>query len=200
MDVDTLAAEVQAGRGDLLALWEAVRRFALKQAFRWFRAVDGLAGVEVEDLLQVAFLALLDALAGWDAERGTFLNYFGLRLKSHFSEACGFQTERDKRDPIRTALDLDAPIGENEDGTSYCLADIVPDPAAEAAFEDIAAKDRLNRLHDALESALETLPEEQREAIRSCYWERMEVDRRIINKGMRSLRNPRISSGLKVFL
>ena len=60
-----IAAAVQAGKADILRLWAAVERFAWQQALRWTRAMEGRAGVEENDLLQVAFIALMDTLPTW---------------------------------------------------------------------------------------------------------------------------------------
>ncbi len=46
----------------LLELWDQVRPFAYKRAIRWAAALGERSGNTVEDLLQVAFLALLEAL------------------------------------------------------------------------------------------------------------------------------------------
>lgn len=70
MTNEELAALLQDGSGgedELLCLWAQVRRFAASQARRWARASTG---VEVEDLLQVGFLALLDALGTWNRDTG----------------------------------------------------------------------------------------------------------------------------------
>lgn len=67
-----IAAMVQGGKADVLELWYAVRRFAIKQGLRWFRASDGEGGVTIDDLEQSAFLALLDALKDWKASSGSF--------------------------------------------------------------------------------------------------------------------------------
>jgi len=55
-----IAAAVQSGDAGILSLWAAVERFAWQQALRWTRAMEGRAGVEESDLLQVAFIALMD--------------------------------------------------------------------------------------------------------------------------------------------
>lgn len=65
-----IAAAVQAGEADILSLWAAVERFAWQQSLRWARAMEGRAGVEESDLLQVAFIALMDTLPTWDADKG----------------------------------------------------------------------------------------------------------------------------------
>lgn len=72
MTTDEIAAAVQAGQADILELWDAVRYFAKKQAGRWLRAWDGRGGVVLDDLLQVSFLAILDALGNWKPDGGSF--------------------------------------------------------------------------------------------------------------------------------
>ena len=60
-----IAAAVQSGDAGILSLWAAVERFAWQQTLRWVRAMEGRAGVEESDLLQVAFIALMDTLPTW---------------------------------------------------------------------------------------------------------------------------------------
>ncbi len=73
MTNEELATAVQAGEADVLELWDQVRRFALRRAHRWAAAAGEAAGITVEDLVQAGFLALLEAVAGWSADRGPFL-------------------------------------------------------------------------------------------------------------------------------
>ena len=92
MEASKIAAAVQAGQADRLELWEAVRRFAYDRAYRWCRAMEGRGGVVLEDYIQVAFLALLEALESWDPAAGAFLTWYGLKLKGAFTEAVGMRT------------------------------------------------------------------------------------------------------------
>lgn len=170
MNNEELASAIQAGDvGQLLQLWEQVRRFAVKQAGRWCRALGDRAGFTQEDLTQCAFLALLDALSGYDPGGGSFIGWYALRLKIAFTVACGVRTKRDLNDPLQSALSIDAPLTDDE-GDPFTLADVTEDPAAELAFDEIAENDRLRRLHDALEDALSTLPPEQADALRMKYF------------------------------
>ena len=73
MTNEELATIIQAGeRAHILTLWEQVRRFAYRQSKRWYLALGSRAGMDLEDFHQVAFLALLEALEGWDAGAGSF--------------------------------------------------------------------------------------------------------------------------------
>ena len=209
MDTNQIAAAVQSRQADIMALWEAVRRFAYRQGNRWYLALGNRAGMEPEDFEQVAFLALLDALEGWEPGEWSFLTVYGTTLKAAFATATGQRTQRDKRDPLQNCVSLDMPVAESE-GDTLTLADAIPDPAAEAAFEDVDERDRLQRLHHALNRALQTLPETQRRAVVLRYFcgctvegtaERMEMTRAAASaaeqKALRLLRHPKISRELR---
>lgn len=200
MTNEEVAAAIQAGDiGHLLQLWEQVRRFAVKQAGRWCRALGDRAGVTQEDLTQCAFLALLDALSGYDPDGGSFIGWYAMSLKTAFTEACGVRTQRDRQDPVRSALSMDAPLTDTE-GDPFTLADVTEDPAAEAAIQSVEELDRMQRLHDALESAISTLPEDQQTAIREKYYRGGAADTRTVNAALRALRHPRISWKLREYL
>lgn len=92
-----IAAAVQAGEADILRLWAAVERFAWQQTLRWVRAMEGRAGVEESDLLQVAFISLMDTLPTWDVNKGEFLTLYGIKLRSCASETKKHEERRSKR-------------------------------------------------------------------------------------------------------
>ncbi len=202
MDTNQIAEAVQRGEAAPLALWEAVQRFSHDQAYRWYKATEGRAGMVLEDFLQVSFLAVLDALEGWDPDKGAFLTWYALKLKSSFTEAAGQRTKRGKCDPLQNCVSLDMPLTDSEDEALY-LGDVLPDPEAEEAIENVAERDRLHRLRDTLHLALQTLPTTQRRVVvlRYCYGltpdeiaARMNTTRAAIKvaeqKGIRLLRHP----------
>ena len=127
MTNEELAALLQDGSGgedELLCLWDQVRRFAASQARRWARASTG---VEVEDLLQAGFLAFMDALGTWNRDAGMFITWYSLRLKGAFTEAVGLRTARQRNDPLRGAVSLDAQVGRDADDP-LTLLDVLEDP------------------------------------------------------------------------
>lgn len=182
---------VKNGETDILTLWTAAQRFAMKQAVRW-RSVAMGQGVELEDLEQVAFVALLTTLDDWQQERGAFLTLYGLKLKAAFTEATGQRTVRQQKDPINYALSLDAPVADN-DGEPFTIADILPDLSTEAAFENVG-------LQIAIRAAIETLSAEERNAIVGKFWIDRKADPKILRKALRNLRNPKNSKLLKEYL
>lgn len=198
MTTDENAAAVQAGEADILELWDAVRYFAKKQAGRWLRAWDGRGGVVLDDLLQVSFLALLDALGSWKPDGGSFVGWYAMRLKTAFAAVYGQRTEKQRRDPLQSAISLETPLEDSNE--ELTVADTVPDPAAELAFDDVVAADMAYRLHNALENVLSALPQEQADALRTKYYDDRPADAKACQKGLRALRHPSISKGLRGFL
>ena len=204
MEASKSAAAVQAGQADRLELWEAVRRFAYDRAYRWCRAMEGRGGMVLEDYIQVAFLALLEALESWDPAAGAFLTWYGLKLKGAFTEAVGMRTQRDKRDPIHHALSLDAPLTDSESGEDFTLADVIEDPYAAAGVEAVAELDYQRRRTQALATALDGLTEDQRRAVVLRHCNGLTLDqtaarmgttrataRAAEQKGLRLLRHPK---------
>lgn len=204
MTTNEIAAAVQSGQADRLELWEAVRRFAYDRAYRWCRAMEGRGGMVLEDYIQVAFLALLEALESWDPAAGAFLTWYGLKLKGAFTEAAGMRTQRDKRDPIHHALSLDAPLTDSESGEDFTLADVLEDTTAAAEIDAVAERDYQQQRKQALAKALDGLTEDQRRAVvlRHCHGltvdqtaDRMGITRATARaaeqKGLRLLRHPK---------
>lgn len=207
------AAEIKAGRAGYGELWQQVQAFVRQQAARYFHQNAGLcvgAGVVFDDLFQAGFLALCDAVNGYDPAAGlSFVGYLALHLKRHFREACGIRTT--KHDPILQAARLDKPVS-NEDGAAT-LGELTPDKRAEAEGE--AVEDRIFReqLHEAMEKALGTLEPTQREAIRQRYYGGLTLGqtgaalgrsrervRQTEQKALRSLRKPQTSKLLRPFI
>ena len=189
-----IAEAVQAGKADILRLWAAVERFAWQQTLRWVRAMEGRAGVEESDLLQVAFIALMDTLPTWDVSKGEFLTLYGIKLKAELTEACGQRTQRTRCDPINTVCrSMDEPIGDED--SDLTLADTISDEAAEEAFEDVEQRD----FRQAVQAALAQLPDAQRDAIIGEFWFGRKPDPKLRREALRVLRHPRIRKPLVEF-
>ena len=189
-----IAEAVQAGKADILSLWAAVERFAWQQALRWARAMEGRAGVEESDLLQVAFIALMDTLPTWDVSKGEFLTLYGIKLKAELTEACGQRTQRTRCDPINTVCrSMDEPIGDED--SDLTLGDTISDEAAAEAFEDVEQRD----FQQAVQAALAQLTDAQREAIIGEFWFGRKSGSKLRREALRALRHPRIRKPLVEF-
>lgn len=166
---EELARRIQQGERDLiLQLWEQVRRYAHDRAYKWFRATNGRGGQTVQDLEQEAFLALLEALEGWDEKAGPFLPWYSLRLKATFTAATAQRTQRDRKDPLQDCLSLDAPLTDRE-GNPFTLEDTIPDQRAEDDLNAVEERDR----QEAIRRVLDSLQAEQRRVILLRYYHDM---------------------------
>ena len=76
------------------------------------------------------------------------------------------------------------------------MAELVTDPTATAALETVAEMDRRERLHNALEWALQQLPEAQQTAVRAEFYLDQPADRAALCAALRALRHPRVSRPL----
>ena len=199
VDSSEIAKAVQAGETGTLELWIAVRHLALKFAIRWERALDGQSGMERDDFMQVAFIAMLDAVKTWDSQAGSFSTWFVIKLKGAFTEAAGLRTARERNDPLRSAQSLDAPVTD-ENGEEVEGSDVVPDPDAERPFEDVAELDFTEKRRKAVEEALASLPEHLQEAIRAKYYREEKADMVAVNAALKHLRHPLRSKDLRPYL
>lgn len=204
MTTNEIAAAVQAGQADRMELWEAVRRFAHDRAYRWTRAANGRGGVVLDDLVQCAFIALLDAVQTWRPDSGaSFIGWYSLKLKAAFTEATGQRTERTRQEPLDRALSLDMPLLGGILAEDLTLADVIEDPRSEEEIEAVAELDYQQRRRQALVKALDGLPEDQRRAVvlRHCHGltldqtaDKMGITRATARaaeqKGLRLLRHP----------
>lgn len=165
MTNEELAARIQAGERDQLpALWEQVERFVAMQAYRVARAVGPRAGVTAEDLYQAGYLALVEAVDGYDAERGaSFIGYLSLCLKNAFAEAGGWRGS--KRDPLQGAVSLSAPL--DDDGDGGTLGDMIADPTD--PFTPVEATLWHQQLREVLDPALDALPDGGGDLLRKRY-------------------------------
>ena len=171
MTNEELARAIQTGdRDKLLELWGLVERFAHWRAIRWERALGSRAGVTVEDLMQVAFLALLNALERWDPERGTaFTTYFGTSLKNAFAAACGVRTTKMEKDPLHSAVSLDMPADPSiPDGGT--VGTQIPDPSAAQTIQDVENRIWREQLRKVLDTVLAELPADQAELLHRHYY------------------------------
>ena len=199
VDSSEIAKAVQAGETGTLELWIAVRRLALKFAIRWESALDGQSCMERDDFMQVAFLAMLDAVKSWDQQAGSFNTWFIIKLKGAFTEAAGLRTARERNDPLRVAKSLDAPLTD-DDGDPLTLADIIADPEAERMVRTVDELDFMEKRREAVETALASLPDHQQEAIRAKYYRGEKADMVAVNAALRYLRHPSKSKDLRPYL
>ena len=169
MELNELVKLIQDGHTELyLVLWYRVRGFVKTKAYsrlsRHHGFDDGgtVGGVDLDDLMQSGFLALLEAVKTYDENQGSFIGWLALYLRKSFREAMGIRTTR--RDPIDSAFSLDR---ENYDGST--IGDNIE---SSVRFEE-TVEDRVYReqFRAAVEKALTEIPEREAAVFRQVFLE-----------------------------
>lgn len=191
-----IAEAVQRGQLDTLTLWAAVRGYAVKKARRWVAALHHRCGVELDDLMQEAYLAMLRAVRLWRPDGGTgFIGIYEFTLRTAFADACSIRTVRSRSDPLQTAISLDAPVGEDGEEAGP-LVSLVPDESAERPFLGIEQQE----LADAVQESLQSLPENLREAMIDAFWYDKPVDAKLRTAALKALRTPTVCQTLRTYV
>ena len=142
MNNEQLALLIKQGdRSALPLLWEKTRRLILKKAIRYHAKFENKRGLEVDDLVQNGYFAVLSAVKYYEPEKGyrfnTFLHH---TLISALRSAAGIRTS--KRDALDYADSLDEPLTGNDGGESITqIGDFIPDEVAQTAFETLLIED-----------------------------------------------------------
>lgn len=191
-----IAEAVQRGQLDSLTLWAAVRGYAAKKARRWVTALNHRCGVELDDLMQEAYLAMLRAVRLWRPDGGTgFIGIYEFTLRTAFADACSIRTARTRNDPLQTAVSLDMPVGEDGEGNNT-LVDLVTDTQAEIQFLEVEREE----LAETVQAALQQLPNELREALTDVFWYDKPIDARLRDTALKALRKPTVCQTLRTYV
>lgn len=198
MSNEELVGLIQSGQRDrLMELWQQVRRMALKEAVRW--AAYRSNGVELEDLAQASFIALMRAVDSFDLTAGCrFSTWYYPVMKDEFQRAAGCKSVKRQRDPLNSAVSLDTPLTADD----LTLGDAILDEQAEAAFWNAEYQEDMRRLRPLLLAAVDALPKCQRNAVLARYWDKEPVANQAQNLrlAMRALRHPSVTKQLRAFL
>lgn len=176
---EELAVLIQNGATEYIPeLWEQIVGLVKWKASMVMTALGlrgscGNCGVELDDLINTGFPALVEAVNTYKPNSGAFSTWFMLSLKTAFAELTGYRTERQKREPINNFLSLNTPLGYEADAGE--LADVIEDPESTALMENTNEAIWRNQLHEALETAISDLSDDQAKVIRAKFWH--EADR-----------------------
>lgn len=172
MSNEALVLSIQGGAVERIPeLWEQVERLVKKRAWLMLTEINRPT-IEVDDLVQSGFIAFLYAVERYDPAGGAkFSTYLCLCLKNAFGECLGIRTAKQKLDPINWAVSLSRPLADDKD--SGKLFDIVADPDADIPMETVEDKMWREQLHEAIESAMVALSDDQKEMLQLRYWKGM---------------------------
>ena len=210
MSNEELAARIRDGdKTAIPELWDGVKAFIHQQAFRYYRSYPGRGGTELDDLVQSAFFAMITAAERYRPEMECgFLTCLDFYLRHEFRKCFGIRSE--KRDPLNeNPRSLDAPIAEDKgEGT---LADTIPDPG-----DPISEAERriwLEQLRATLDSALDQLPQDQKQTLTTRYYQGLTIEetaaatgctrgevKKLERRGLDQLRRDKRKNGLEQFI
>lgn len=169
MSNEELVAAIQSGENERMGeLWEQIEKFIAWKAQRIMTTMDESSTIEVDDLIQSGYFALVAAVKSYKTSDGPFLKWLSYYLKTAFAETAGYRTSKMQNDPMRHALSMDYPIGEDSDNT---FGDIVPDPNAGAAMEAIEDDLWNEQLHAALDVAMDAIPPQYSDVVRRRFYD-----------------------------
>ena len=152
--VTTLAMNAKIDGTCTLQLWEAIERLICKWAFRFIHK-NGKIGFELDDLMQAGYLAMHDAVLGYDPSVGTeFTTYLYFHVYPHFLKVAGWSNSKFRPKSYNASYD----------------DEIQNDPTAEESFCSIIEQIHNGQLHDALEACMSTLTTIEADILRSRFY------------------------------
>lgn len=167
---EQLALACQAGDKQAIAqLWEQTKALICSWCYHYYeRGRDRCAacGVELADLQQEGFLALLDAVQAFRPEQEyKFTSYLNFPLKNRCNALLG---KRGAPRLLNKCDSLDETIGEDED---TAIMDMIADPSAGEGFESAEDREYNRQLREALQEAMDTLQEKHRDILQWRYYD-----------------------------
>lgn len=203
MTNEELAVKIQQGNIEYYSeLWEQNEKFFTLKASKFYNGCTERcisSGVEIDDLIQVCYFALVDAVKAFDDTQDyKLLAYTSYPLKNRFKELLGIRTS--KRNPLNGSLSLDKPFDDDKELT---YGNILPDETAEQEFRSIEDKMYNDSLRTALDDVANTvLNERERKVIEKRYYNSETQEavagelsitgaavQQIINKSLQKMRN-----------
>lgn len=171
METEDIVVQIQNGHFELLEeLWNREHKLIGLWANKFYSqyAWDGVdpSGYEKEDLKQTGYFALVDAVEHFDPSKGKFNAILFWYVKHAFQDAIG-AAHRRKPDLLNLCESLNVPIDSDDpDGTTKL--DMVADNRN--YIEAVEERIYHDELHQALESALDLLPDVQSNVIKDEFY------------------------------
>ncbi len=176
MTCEQLAEFIQQGGNEELLplLWDKTRILIYKKCAQFWQFYGErltLHGYSLDDFKQEGYNALLLAVKGYNgAKEYKFTTYLNYALKRILRGLLSGGSDVLNQSGTES---LNKPLGESSDGEPLLVGDIVPDERAVAAYEDIERLDEYTILYEAIDA----LPSELRDVIRTYYFEGLTYQR-----------------------
>lgn len=205
----------QGGQEHIPQLYRQIKRFLISKANGFYRKHFERCircGVEVDDLIQEGYFAMLDAVKGFKPEMGyKFMTFLDYPILNRFNALTGLRTAGGRNEPLNNCSSLDEPVSEEMEAIT--LGDTLKDENSILPFDEFEEKEGRKGLHIALENGMQELTEEQRATIQCRYFKKKTLEktghvldcsrervRQHEQKALRTFRKPRIARTLLPFL
>ncbi len=138
MSNEELVQLIKAGQSNLTGeLWEQVKKLVIWIVSKSYLPKDGSSRIELDDLVQAGFLAMMEAVDDYDTASGcTFTTFLSNHLKSACRDVLGIRTNKQARDPVHRALSLSQPVSTGGE-TDLTLGDSIQDESLKYQFDDL---------------------------------------------------------------
>ena len=128
--------------------------------------MHGRSDFDADDLIQVGYIALCNAVQAYQKERGSFINFLTFYLKTEVSEVAGCRYEAQSKEPLNNAVSLDSPAF-NDDESETTIGDTIP--CEETGYEKIDDSIYNDYVSGVVKEAVNSLPEKQGAAVSAHY-------------------------------
>lgn len=138
MTNEELALLIQDGRTDLCGtLWGQVEKFVSMKANTFYRNGKEFIRCELDDLKQSGYIAMTQAIENFTPGNGKFITWFTFYLRTAFIATATGHTEKQRKDPLFFADDIDRDLYEEGGFTlEETIPGEAPDPC-EAATDTV---------------------------------------------------------------
>ena len=178
-----------------LELWKAVEKFVQMKARSYLLHAGKHANAEYDDLVQVGFFAMMEAVEKYNPARGgNFIGSLGYALQKHFAIEGGHRTS--KRDALALAGSTAEPISADDpDGDT--IVDLIADTGWEYAFCLVEYRDFISYVRVLIGATLSRLAPRQRECIEKHYLLGMTMEEAADGRSKQSV-DSAIQNGLRI--
>lgn len=171
MSVEEMVREYQSGNREVLPdLWRQVRGFAVKRAIqkmRSYRLVGTDRAVDVDDLIQEAYFAMVRAAETYDPEKeASFLGWWKFFMRTAFNSALNVRTSKGREAICHRCKSLDTPLDESDGDT---LGAMIQSDAGE--LEEADRRIWRENLRRTMTSMLQELPPQWQSILHKRYFE-----------------------------
>lgn len=144
----------QGGNEELLPiLWERIRKLMYMKSDKIYRAYQSdfvRCGADVWDLKQSCYMAFLDAVRGYKADKDLkFTAYLSYPFRNAVNNLIGVRTKTKQNEPLNNCTSLEMPVSDDENLT---LADTLIDETAVNAVDVVEQEDEYRILHEVVDS------------------------------------------------